>query len=271
MRTHTIRNIAATASNTKALQGLRRALQQSSANRVLKRYLPSKFGRHPIYVTASATLEYLLPSPWCFDDALLRFASEYVKADSIVWDIGANVGAFSVAAASIAIHGSTLAVDADPFLVSLLQRTTRHASNHALNIQTLCTAIGAKNGLATFCIARNGRASSFLATAKGRAAAGGSTIQQIVPITTLNALQETFPSPTIIKIDVEGAEMDVLRGGAECIQKHRPVMLIEVGHDCVPQATDLLKEWGYELRSGQLEDFNQPIDLCKTNTIAIPA
>jgi FkbM family methyltransferase len=35
-------------------------------------------------------------------------------------------------------------------------------------------------------------------------------------------------TPTVVKIDVEGAELEVLRGAAETLRKHRPVLLLEI-------------------------------------------
>lgn len=58
--------------------------------------------------------------------------------------------------------------------------------------------------------------------------------------------------PDFIKIDVEGAEYDVLIGGQEVIARFRPTMLIELHHfdgrvasNPVP---DLLAGWGYQVR-----------------------
>lgn len=55
--------------------------------------------------------------------------------------------------------------------------------------------------------------------------------------------------PSIIKIDVEGAELDVLRGGLNTLKKHKPVLLIEIVSDYDKNAKkihDFLKdEIGY--------------------------
>jgi hypothetical protein len=36
---------------------------------------------------------------------------------------------------------------------------------------------------------------------------------------------------SFIKIDVEGAEVEVLRGAVEILQRHRPTVLCEIGHE----------------------------------------
>ena len=45
-------------------------------------------------------------------------------------------------------------------------------------------------------------------------------------------LDDALPSgyvPALLKIDVEGAELEVLRGGGETIARHRPVVVFEHG------------------------------------------
>jgi len=55
--------------------------------------------------------------------------------------------------------------------------------------------------------------------------------------------------PSIIKIDAEGAELDVLRGGLNTLKKHKPVLLIEIVYGYYKNAQkihDFLKdEIGY--------------------------
>ena len=48
-------------------------------------------------------------------------------------------------------------------------------------------------------------------------------------------------SPGLVKIDVEGFESNVLRGGIETIRRHRPVFVVENGSDC-PHESILLAE-----------------------------
>jgi FkbM family methyltransferase len=54
----------------------------------------------------------------------------------------------------------------------------------------------------------------------------------------------------LIKIDVEGAELDVLLGSRDILEKHKPVLLVEVhfGCDWKPKTLyDLLRSFGYSL------------------------
>ena len=85
-----------------------------------------------------------------------------------------------------------------------------------------------------------------------------------VQVTPLDALE--LPERIgFIKIDVEGHEMQVLRGAEQTIAKHKPVMLVEVeSHNDratrVEDVVDLLAGHGYEasfLRKGKWEPFRE--------------
>jgi len=265
-----LRHYAASASAAPGLAVLRRLVQRCCANMVFRRRLPVAFSRMQLFVAPSATLEYLLPSPHCFDPTLLLAARNYVTPDSIVWDIGANVGAFSIAAAALARNGSVLAIEPDPFLMALIQRTLGLADNSHLNVQTLCAAAGARHEVASFCIARNGRASNYLHVAAGRMTAGGAANMHLVPVLPLDSLLETHAPPNFVKIDVEGAEIEVLSGSTELLNQTRPTILIETGPETAFPVTDLLHGNDYALFSANQTSFDQPIANCESNTIAVP-
>ena len=45
--------------------------------------------------------------------------------------------------------------------------------------------------------------------------------------TTIDQLTHEFQPPTLIKIDVEGLELEVLRGAQATLREHRPTLVIE--------------------------------------------
>ena len=50
-----------------------------------------------------------------------------------------------------------------------------------------------------------------------------------------------------IKIDVEGAELEVLKGASELIKKDKPVMVIETQMENLREIADFLKNKGYQV------------------------
>jgi hypothetical protein len=56
---------------------------------------------------------------------------------------------------------------------------------------------------------------------------------------------EGWAPPLVVKIDVERAELRVLRGGHRLFAEHRPILLLEIFGDR-PRTFALLEEFGYD-------------------------
>ncbi len=78
---------------------LRKVIERFSRGVVFKRRLPPEFHRFPIYVSPEAGLRYWSRTSKV-DPMLYRMARELVKPSASVWDVGANVGLFSICASS---------------------------------------------------------------------------------------------------------------------------------------------------------------------------
>jgi FkbM family methyltransferase len=250
---------------------VRTIIERLSRGRYLKRRLPARFDHTPLYVSPDAQLKYLKPGNDAFDSELLKIVDEYVREDSVVWDIGANVGVFAFAAASVAKKGSALAVEADIWLAQLIRRSISLKENVGLDIQVLPSAIADKNGAATFLIAKRGRASNALEAVGGRSQAGGIRERVTVPTLTLDTLLDFFSPPTFAKIDVEGAEAMVLHGASRVLRDIRPTIYIEVGREADVEVTSVFRRNGYELFDGSAPVQEQePAASCAFNTLAVP-
>src|SRR5216684_2429213 len=151
---------------------LRLALERASHRVVVPRRLPPPFADARIYVSTEGGLRYLARPMAQVDPPLLQLAAEVVRRGDTVWDIGANVGLFSFAAAVMAgSAGRVLAVEPDTDLVGLLRRSAVGAVGHA-PVEILPAAISDDLSVARFHIARRNRATSHLA-GFGSAMAGG--------------------------------------------------------------------------------------------------
>ena len=105
---------------------LRRLTERITRDWTLRRQLPQDFGGVPILVTPSAGLRYLARSMNDVDPVLMNLVKEFVRPGSVVWDIGANVGLFTFAAASLAgPGGQVMAMEPDAWLVQLLRRSAK--------------------------------------------------------------------------------------------------------------------------------------------------
>lgn len=190
---------------------LRSPAEHLFRDRKIKRRLPNAV---TIYVSPDSQLKYLRQK---FDVDLAAMADRFVTELSCVWDIGANCGTMAFSAAR---EKQIVAVEADPFLVGLLQKSV---ALNGVPVKILAAAAFSHASLAEFSIARRGRASNYLTSVGGRSQTGGERGRILVPTLPLDLLLDTFDPPTFIKIDVEGAEVEVLKGAFRILREIRPV------------------------------------------------
>jgi hypothetical protein len=73
-------------------------------------------------------------------------------------------------------------------------------------------------------------------------------LPQGIEVETVNLdhlIAEGWARPLVIKIDVEGAELRVLRGGQRLFAEHRPILLLEISGDR-PRTLAYLEDLGYD-------------------------
>jgi len=246
---------------------LRLALERASHRVVVRRRLPPPFTGARIYVSTEGGLRYLARTMAQVDPALLRLAAEVVRRGDTVWDIGANMGLFSFAAAVMAgKEGRVLAVEPDTDLARLLRRSA-DAARHA-PVEILPAAVSDDLSVARFHLARRNRATSHLA-GFGTAMAGGVRSTRLVPTVTLDWLAARFPAPDVLKIDVEGAELAVLAGGAQVLAGS-PAVICEVSAQNAVAVSGILAGHGYTLYDGdQGLGERVPVHAARFNTLAM--
>jgi len=148
---------------------VRTLAERLSRGRVLKRWLPAEFRAAPIFVSPDAALRFWRKDLAKCDPALLAAARELVQPGDVVWDVGANVGLFSFAAAARAgPSGQVLAIEADLWLVSLLRRSAAVQPSCSAPVRVLPVAVSDRVGVAEFCIEARGRCSNHLLGWGGR-------------------------------------------------------------------------------------------------------
>lgn len=182
---------------------------------------------YPHSVVAAFVLYYRI-----HDYEELSFLGAYLRRGDLFVDVGANVGVYSLWASEIE------GVDVIAFEPSSLAHA-RAVENVGLNglgdrIQVLRKAVAACPGEVRLTVGED---------ALNRITDDESDGSELVEQTTLDA-ELVARRPALIKIDVEGRELDVLRGGRAAILRHRPALLVEVNDPA--GLMDLLEELGYQ-------------------------
>jgi FkbM family methyltransferase len=232
---------------------LRRLAEHFSRGVVLRRRLPARFGNLPIYVTPEAGLRYWLAMSRV-DSVLYSMAEELVKPNSVVWDVGANVGLFTLCAAATAgPSGFVLSIEPDTWLAHLITRSRQEIARYACSdVKVLCASISDSNGVSSLEIAERARASNHLVETAGSTQARGVRCIQPTVTLTLDFLLNYFPAPSVLKIDVETHEVNVLKGAARLLREVRPTIWCEVSHENSIEITSLLHAAGYQLYGAEI-------------------
>jgi FkbM family methyltransferase len=167
------------------------------------------------------------------DQILGIYESEFVNAlcrhvrpgDTCI-DVGGNLGYYCLLMANL-VGSMGHVVTFEPVAENLAVLQENISLNNLNNVQLVNSALGAKPGTISLIRDEAGGISST-PSVRGYAVAGSRTTVE-VPVNTLDAFLATKDCrPSIIKIDVEGAELDVLRGATDTLRTARPTVLVEV-------------------------------------------
>ena len=251
---------------------LRPILEKITRRTAFRRSLPASVGGAPIYTSGSAGLKYIFEPIDRIDPVLCALAAEFVAPGHVVWDVGANVGLFAFAAAHLAgPAGKVVGIEADMWLVQLLRRSASIQPPSSAPVSIVPAAIAGACGLRTFDIATRSRASNSLA-GYGNSQAGGVAERQTVVSVSLDWLSNQLPAPDVLKIDVEGAELEVLQGAQRLLSAKGPVVLCEVCEKSSIEVTRLLRDAGYRIYDAETPGPRRAeIESASWNTVAIRA
>jgi FkbM family methyltransferase len=156
-----------------------------------------------------------------YEAATLHFMDQHLKPGSVYVDVGANIGMMTLHAARIVgTQGHVYSFEPHPDTFRRLGRNIE--LNGIGNITTFNFALGAvgdEREIYAFPEVNIGRASLIRDE--------GSQLVGAVKVRTLDEVLNDVPV-SMMKIDVEGFEAEVLRGALESIRRYRPLMIVEV-------------------------------------------
>jgi FkbM family methyltransferase len=181
-----------------------------------------------------------------YEVARMRKFANMLNPGDVVYDVGANVGIYSLLA-SCAVGTSGHVYAFEPLERNLTYLRKHFALNNLQNCTVLASAVCNVEGAVTFSTA--GRTASM---------AGISPSGEItVPSTTLDNCiygEQRQRPPNLIKIDVEGAEFQVLIGATRAIAQFHPTIFLEIhGTELHRDCLEFLRAKGYDIEERYAE------------------
>ena len=186
---------------------------------------------------------------------------EYLRAGMTFYDVGANIGFFSLLAARlVGAGGRVIAFEADPEIAARLREHA--ARNDSAPISVEEKAVWSSTAPVFFA-----RADTRLSPDRGVghvvAAGATETAHGTIRVGTvvLDEYAARVCAPDFIKCDVEGAEVEVFRGARKILMQKKPIILCEMH--------------GEEKRQALLEEFARLAYRCepcgKDHVFAMPS
>jgi FkbM family methyltransferase len=157
--------------------------------------------------------------------------SKYLHPGMTVYDIGANIGFFSLLAARlVGAGGSVVAFEADPEIAARLRENVERNKGAPISVEE--KAVWSSSNAVFFA-----RADAEVSPDRGlghvidndaeRSAPGTIRVEAV----SIDEHVRKSGAPDFIKCDVEGAEVEVFRGANKLLNEKRPIILCEMHGD----------------------------------------
>jgi FkbM family methyltransferase len=207
--------------------------------------------------TARGILRFACPTARSLHDPLafhanepetLRWIDAQIRPGETMWDIGANIGVYSLYAA---LTRGVRVIAFEPGAASFAALVRNIELNGVGDrVSAFCLALNDRTGIDYLHMANTGAGHSMhafgqLETVQGRLAP---VFSQAVPGITIDRAREMFgiPAPDHIKLDVDSIEEKILRGAAETLPSVRTIAM-EIDGDSGRSAMRFLLDAGFAL------------------------
>lgn len=190
--------------------------------------------------------------PADYENENYAFLKSFVKPGMHVVDIGAHIGLFSaVSSQLVGASGKVVSFEPTPGTYKILSETLRLSGCE--NVNAVQAAVSEKPGHATFYISSiEGCNSNSLVNNKENEELNKFDVELV----TIDSLRSKYNvKPDLIKIDAEGAELDVLKGGTQLLSTSKPALIlglhpsfIQTKGDSLDQIWDFLQQMKYEVQ-----------------------
>ena len=166
---------------------------------------------------------------------------ELIKEDDVVLDIGANLGYFAKTFSRITVKGKVICVEPLPQYFSVLQ----HFLGKKKNVSLHNVALGKQSGTVTMVLPmQDGMIRTGLPYIAREKIKSDERTQEVEIVNPLSLI-ENESKLDYIKCDIEGYEWIVFQELKPTIQKHLPIIQIEISNKNLEDFIDFFKELEY--------------------------
>lgn len=166
-------------------------------------------------------------------------------------DVGTNFGWYTCLASKHMPLGVVYGFEMDKLNYDLLRKNLE--INNCTNVKAYNLAVSDSSGIIYYEKEDNSPSPSFRQLSKNETLSS-KNITSMKSVTLDEFFDHEQHKPDVIKIDVEGAEINVLKGARQILGKYRPTLFVEVHPENLPifessveDVLYLLNEYGYEL------------------------
>lgn len=174
-------------------------------------------------------------------------------AGAVVYDVGANIGVFSLFfSRQVGASGQVVAFEPAAANFAKLMRNLR--LNRVSNVLPMALGLGAAAATcAAYAIGGSGGTMTMMQSESPDPRYVRAGTMRVEPLDAV-AAEHALPKPDFIKLDVEGAELDVIEGARGVLRSSRPRLFIELhGHGAGDKSrggeclATMLDELGYAM------------------------
>ena len=176
----------------------------------------------------------------CYESDKQEKMRKLLKKGSIFYDIGANVGFYTLFASElVGSEGRVYAFEPVPRNLKYLDQHLK--MNKIINVTVYELAVSDHTGQTFFDEGKD--------PTTGKISTTGKILVNMVSLDELY-IQGKIRLPDFLKIDVEGAEYQVITGAIKILKKSHPIIFLAThGKKEHQDCCRLLLEWGYSLES----------------------
>lgn len=214
--------------------------------------------------TTSASYDYIT-GEYENPDTMKKFLS-WLKPNSIFYDIGSNIGFHALTANTVISTGKIYAFEPMPRVKEIFEKHIRINDKLISGNKIILSPMAISNEKKEVEFSDDMSHRDGNTYIKESYVYSGAVNKITVQCKSIDGLiEEGYERPDIIKIDVEGAEYDVLLGAKNTIMKYLPDILLAT-HDChlsgvQEKCLNLLKELGYDLQhTGRYKKYMDGLD-----------